>query len=176
MTDSAVRRYRELQTPTGAFTIRLHDDGAMSTTWRWDAEAPDLSCAERDESLAPDLARRLEAYFEGQVVDFSDVATPAGPPFFVECWEACRKIPRGETRTYGELAAAAGAGPGAARAAGQAMRSNPLPVVIPCHRVLAAGGRLGGFAGADDPAAPSVAVKRWLLRMEHAMTADDSPV
>jgi methylated-DNA-[protein]-cysteine S-methyltransferase len=180
MTGAPILRYRSLTTPTGTFTIRLHRDGAISTTWGWadceDTLGHTLDGADRDDALAPDLAQRLEAYFNGRGVDFSDIPTPDGPPFFMRCWTACRRIPRGQTRTYGQLAAAAGSGPGAARAAGQAMRSNPLPVVVPCHRVLAAGGRLGGFAGADDPSSRPLEVKRWLLRMERAVRADDIPV
>ena len=74
--------------------------------------------------------------------------------------EACQRIPRGETLSYGELAAKVG-NPGAARAVGTVMSSNPLPLVIPCHRVLGAGGCLGGYS-----ARQGVAMKRRLLEME----------
>ncbi len=74
-------------------------------------------------------------------LDLSDA-----PPFFKAAWEACRQIPPGETRSYGWLAAAAGS-PGAVRAAGQAMARNRLALVIPCHRVIASDGSLGGYGG-----------------------------
>jgi methylated-DNA-[protein]-cysteine S-methyltransferase len=160
-------RYRVMPTPTGPFALLVDDDAAFAlcTTWVTGADDPRLAGGRRDESLHPDLHERLGRYFAGEAIDFDDVPTPAGRPFFVRCWDACRAIPRGETRTYGELATLAGSNPGGARAAGQAMRHNPLPIVIPCHRVLAAGG-IGGFAGSDRPADGSVAVKRWLLDHE----------
>ncbi len=71
----------------------------------------------------------------------------AGTPFQRTVWRALRAIPPGQTRTYAELARAVGCGPGAARAVGQACGANPIPVLTPCHRVLAAGGKLGGFSG-----------------------------
>ena len=85
------------------------------------------------------------------------------------CWEACRSIPRGETRSYGELATMAGERGNAARAAGQAMRRNRLPIIIPCHRVISAAGGLHGFSGSSDQAGPALAVKRALLQIEGAL-------
>ncbi|MHC5003440.1 MAG: methylated-DNA--[protein]-cysteine S-methyltransferase [Planctomycetota bacterium] len=96
---------------------------------------------------------------------------PAGTRFQRECWAACRHIPRGETRTYAQLAELAGS-PGAARAAGQAMRHNPLPVIIPCHRVIAGHGRLGGFSGSTDRAGRPLERKRLLLTLEGAIEPD----
>ncbi len=80
---------------------------------------------------------------------------PKGPEFFVACWRACTKIPRGQTRSYAWLAAAAGR-PKAARAAAQAMAKNPLSLIVPCHRVTGTGNR-GGFCGAahNDRTTPS---------------------
>lgn len=94
---------------------------------------------------------------------------PLGTPFQRACWRAALRIPRGQTRTYAWLAAQAGS-PGAVRAAAQAMRRNPWPLAIPCHRVV--GTRdLGGYAGSRDPADPRVALKRWLLDREGRTTA-----
>jgi methylated-DNA-[protein]-cysteine S-methyltransferase len=87
--------------------------------------------------------------------------SPVGP-FYRQVYEAARRIPAGATLTYGELAARVGA-PGAARAVGQAMGRNPWPLIVPCHRVLAAGGRTGGFS-----APGGVATKLRLLRIEGA--------
>lgn len=97
-----------------------------------------------------DAAKAIEAlqgYFVGKPQDFSDIALDLGAcgAFHREIYSALRRIGWGETTTYGELAAAAGS-PGAARAIGQAMGRNPVPVIVPCHRVLAAGGRPGGFS------------------------------
>jgi methylated-DNA-[protein]-cysteine S-methyltransferase len=106
-----------------------------------------------------DIRRRLRDYFEGRAVDFPDELDLGGATFFQrKVWQAARLIPRGETRSYAWLAGRIGQ-PGAARAVGQALGRNPLPVVVPCHRVLAADGGLGGFSGGLD-------MKRLLLGLE----------
>ena len=105
------------------------------------------------------LRRQLERYFADEPVRF-DVALDlsSGTPFQRRVWRACRRIPYGETRSYGELAHTAGC-PRGARAAGGAMGANPLPIAIPCHRVICADGSLGGY-GLGLP------LKRTLLRIE----------
>lgn len=119
------------------------------------------------EAAAPasQLRRDVERYLRGARPDLSAYALPAGTPFQQRCWKACRSIPYGQTRTYAWLAARAGS-PKAARAAGQAMRRNPLPVIVPCHRVVGSGGKVGGFAGDARPTGASVSLKRWLLALE----------
>ena len=114
-----------------------------------------------------DLRARIERWLRGADDRFEDVPLPRGTVFQRACWRACRAIPRGEVRTYAWLAARAGH-PGAARAAGQAMRRNPMPIVVPCHRVVGAGARLGGYAGAEDDA--SAGVKRALQVVERCGT------
>ncbi len=165
-------RYRVIDTPTGPFALIQEADGRLSTTWLDlgnDGEHALPSEAILDEALMPQLAARLELYFAGEVVDFGNVPTPIGSLFLRRCWEACRSIPRGETRSYGELATMAGGRGNAARAAGQAMRRNRLPIIIPCHRVISAAGGLHGFSGSCDQAGPALAVKRALLQMEGAL-------
>jgi methylated-DNA-[protein]-cysteine S-methyltransferase len=117
---------------------------------------------DRSEALAADVLERLLRYAAGEPVDFSDVPVSLDhlSPFQRRVVKACRAIPRGERRTYGELARAAGS-PGAARAVGSVMAGNRAPLVVPCHRVVAAGGRLGGFSAADG-----LAMKRRLLALE----------
>jgi methylated-DNA-[protein]-cysteine S-methyltransferase len=118
-------------------------------------------------ALEPEALRaRVERWLTGYADRFDDIATPDGTPFQRACWDACRRIPRGETRTYAWLAAAAGS-PAAVRAAGQAMRRNPLPIVVPCHRVTASGGRPGGFSGSSG--AESMAIKRCLQEVERGI-------
>jgi O-6-methylguanine DNA methyltransferase len=119
----------------------------------------------RSPTEADELRRRVAAYVGGSADGFEDVSTPEGTPFQRACWDACRRIPRGETRTYAWLAAKAGS-PDAVRAAGQAMRRNPLPVVVPCHRVVSSGGGIGGYAGDTGPDAANVRIKRFLLNLE----------
>jgi methylated-DNA-[protein]-cysteine S-methyltransferase len=118
------------------------------------------------------LVGRLRHYFEGghvtfadEPLDFSDASR-----FQTVSWRACRSIPRGETRTYKWLAARAGS-PNAPRAAGQCMARNRLPIIVPCHRVIASDGTLGGF-GRD---ASQLDLKMRLLEMEAAQTASPSP-
>ncbi|MCD7801456.1 MAG: methylated-DNA--[protein]-cysteine S-methyltransferase [Clostridiales bacterium] len=100
----------------------------------------------------------LEGYFRGCPVPKDLPLAPQGTPFQRAVWAALEDIPWGETRTYGQLAAQLGR-PGAARAVGQACHRNPLPIFIPCHRVVGADGSLTGFAG-------GLACKEALLRME----------
>lgn len=109
-----------------------------------------------------DLINRLREFGLGEPTDFSDlkVDTCGATPLQRRVIEACRRIAWGETRTYGQLAAAAGR-PGAARAVGAVMAANRVPLVVPCHRVVAASGGLGGFS-----APQGLAMKRRLLDAE----------
>lgn len=107
---------------------------------------------------------RLTAYAEGEPVALSDIVVDQShlSAFARRVSQRCRAIPYGTTRTYGQLAAEAGS-VGAARAVGSVMASNRTPLITPCHRVLGAGGRLGGFS-----APQGVAMKRRLLEIERA--------
>lgn len=89
----------------------------------------------------------MTALLSGEPIDLADVVLDMDgvPEFHQRVYGVTRRIPPGETRTYGEIATALGE-PGAARAVGQALGRNPFPIVVPCHRVLAAGGKAGGFS------------------------------
>jgi methylated-DNA-[protein]-cysteine S-methyltransferase len=113
--------------------------------------------------LAERAARQLERYAADPDFAFDLPLAGAGSAFQRRVWQAMCRIPRGRTRTYGELAAALGSVP---RAVGQACGANPFPLVIPCHRVVAASG-VGGFA--HHAAGFHVDIKRWLLRHEKAI-------
>ncbi|MCH2161241.1 MAG: methylated-DNA--[protein]-cysteine S-methyltransferase [Phycisphaerales bacterium] len=146
--------HRILKTERGRFAIFQSADGRLATGWlellKPDAarrQGIDLE-SEHDHQLLPDLSDRLLKALAGEPVDFDDVPTPRGSAFQEACWNAARAIPRGEIRTYAQLASDSGH-PRAARAVGQAMRHNPLPIIVPCHRVVSAAG-LGGFAGEVD--------------------------
>jgi methylated-DNA-[protein]-cysteine S-methyltransferase len=119
----------------------------------------------RNARHARPAARQVAEYLQGRRRAFDlPVALPAtATPFARRVLRAVAQIPYGATRTYGEIATRAGH-PGAARAVGQIMARNPLPLVIPCHRVVAAGGRLGGFGG-------GLPLKRTLLALEQAGVA-----
>jgi methylated-DNA-[protein]-cysteine S-methyltransferase len=94
------------------------------------------------------LISEIKRYFDGEKVDFSAVPLDLGSqdPFFARVYAEVRKLGWGETTTYGAVAKVLGAEPQAARDVGQAMASNPIPLIVPCHRVLAAGGKIGGFS------------------------------
>ena len=117
-----------------------------------------------DAVVARRAAKLIAQNIAGKRVSFAGIATPKTTPFFERCWRACRTIPVGETRTYRWLANAAGS-PLAIRAAGQAMRRNPLPMIVPCHRVVAANG-LGGFSGSSKVGGKELKLKVWLLQRE----------
>ncbi len=113
----------------------------------------------------PELADQLRAYAAGEPVEFGEVRVDLGPirPFTQRVVACCRKIRRGTTCTYGQLAAEAGS-PGAARAVGQCMARNPVPIIIPCHRVVASDGSLDGYS-----APQGLVLKRKILSLEGAL-------
>jgi len=111
--------------------------------------------------LAAVAVRQLQAYVDDPQAGFDLPVTTNGTPFEERVWAAIAAIPAGQVRTYGDIAKAIRSMP---RAVGGACGRNPLPLVIPCHRVVAAGGKLGGFMGGKDH--DPLAVKRWLLRHE----------
>jgi len=112
---------------------------------------PHLRGAELRPGAFADLQARLERYFAGEPMGWSDLPLDleGSPPFFRRAWEACRSIPPGETRSYAWVAERAG-NPRAVRAVGQAMARNPLPLLIPCHRVVASDGSLHRYGGGLD--------------------------
>ena len=126
-----------IPSPVGQLTI--DEDNAAIVAIRW-AEEP----AGNGSPLLAEAARQLEAYFASRLSHFDLPLAPAGSPFEARVWAAMQQIPYGETRSYGDLASAIGSAP---RPVGRACGHNPIPIVIPCHRVLARGG-LGGYSGA----------------------------
>jgi methylated-DNA-[protein]-cysteine S-methyltransferase len=111
------------------------------------------------------VAQALEKYFAGKPVSFTDLPLDLqGSPFHLQVWRELRKIPRGETISYQGLARRLGK-PQAARAVGQACGANPIPLIVPCHRVIAANGTLGGFSSGLER-------KRWLLRHEKEVVGE----
>ncbi len=107
-----------------------------------------------------EVVAQLEAYFAGGLTNFDVEIETGGTAFQRDVWAALTEIPYGSTASYGEIAARVGR-PGAARAVGMANRANPVPIVIPCHRVVGANGTLTGYAGPDG-----LEMKRVLLGLE----------
>lgn len=147
-----------VSTPVGPLALDADDDGI---TWlSLDGSPPAHPSATTAVACAhlADAARQLEEYFDGRRTDFDLTLAMHGTPFQREVWRALVDIPYGETISYGELARRVGA-PGAARAVGLANGRNPVPIIVPCHRVIGANGTLTGYGGGLDR-------KRWLLAHE----------
>jgi methylated-DNA-[protein]-cysteine S-methyltransferase len=164
--------YRILETCTGPFVLMEDDQGTLTTSWMTAQVRALIAKGHHDRQMRNRLAQRLQSFFAGKGVSFEDVPTPRsrGAEFYERCWEACRSIPRGQTRSYAELAVMADSTASAARAAGQAMRNNPLPVIVPCHRVIGASGHLHGFGGSCDAQGGELHIKRILLDLERTGT------
>jgi methylated-DNA-[protein]-cysteine S-methyltransferase len=120
---------------------------------------------ERSEQRTQEVRSQLEEYFAGKRKVFTLGLDLRGTEFRKRCWNELLKIPYGEGRTYGEIARAVGC-PDGFRAVGQANHYNPVAIIVPCHRVLATGRRLGGYGG-------GLPVKALLLRLEGAEFRDD---
>lgn len=146
-------------TPLGAVSVSEEDGAIVSLDWGWG----------RDQSGTALLLRareQLQAYFDGEITGFDLPLAPVGSPYRRRVWAALCAIPYGQTRTYQEIAAAAG---GVARSVGGANGANPLPVLIPCHRVVGASG-LGGYSGGDG-----LDTKRHLLSLEARVASRATP-
>ena len=114
------------------------------------------------EILSGHWADTLNAYFSGSLKQFAHPVSRNGTAFQQKVWQAIAQIPYGQVASYGDIARAIGSAP---RAVGQACGKNPLPIIVPCHRVVSSSG-LGGFSFGGDEA--SLAIKRWLLQHEGA--------
>ena len=137
--------------PVGPLALFEADEAIVALDWGWlpDNQPSALLLRARDQ---------LEEYFDGKRQGFDLPLAPHGTPFQRKVWAELEKIPFGRTKSYGELAAILGTAP---RALGGACGRNPIPVIIPCHRVLAAHGGLGGYSGLDG-----IETKEFLLRLE----------
>jgi methylated-DNA-[protein]-cysteine S-methyltransferase len=121
--------------------------------------------APRRNSIAYLACVQIQAYLENPAYEFDLPLKLAGTRHRLAVWEAMQRIPAGKTQSYGELARAIGS---SARAVGGACGANPIPLVVPCHRVIAAHGALGGFMG-ERTEGFELAIKRWLLEHEGAL-------
>ena len=140
-----------LHTPLGEVTIS--EDGGAIVALDWGRG--------RDQEATPllrDACDQLQDYFDGKRMSFNLPLAPEGSAFQKRVWTALCAIPPGETRSYADIARTIGSAP---RAVGGANGANPIPLFIPCHRVIAADGSLGGYSGGDGPA-----TKRYLLDHE----------
>jgi methylated-DNA-[protein]-cysteine S-methyltransferase len=143
-----------MHSPVGDLTLFAEDDSIVAIEWGWGSiQAPS--------PLLLHAKTALDAYFDGQAGLPADLPLkPQGTPYRQRVWAALRQIPPGETRSYTEIARVAGGSP---RSVGGANAVNPIPILIPCHRVLATTG-LGGYSGGDG-----LETKRILLALEQRM-------
>ncbi|KGB53421.1 Methylated-DNA--protein-cysteine methyltransferase [Sphingopyxis sp. LC81] len=134
-------------TSTGITSFRLPAPTAAETERAILRRQPDAVRTEPPAEIAAVIDAAIR-YFEGERIEFFEVPVDLGeqPLFFAQVYTFVRKLGWGETTTYGAVARALDAGPEHARAVGQAMATNPVPLIIPCHRVMAAGGGIGGFS------------------------------
>lgn len=153
--------YAHLPSPVG--TLLLAGDGDALRLISFPEGSRAVSPAEgwrRDEAVFAGVAAQLRAYFASELREFDVPLAPSGTGFQVAVWEALRRIPYGETASYGAVAGRIGR-PSASRAVGAANGANPIPIIVPCHRVVGSNGSLTGFGG-------GVATKRFLLDHERA--------
>lgn len=142
-----------LHTPLGSLTLSEEDGAIVALDWG----------RGRDQEITPLLLRareQLQDYFDGKRIVFDLPLAPHGTAFQRKVWDALCTIPAGQTRSYLDIARQVGCR--APRAIGQANGANPIPIIIPCHRVVAANGSLGGYSGGEG-----AATKRYLLDLEH---------
>jgi len=171
--------YTEYNSPVGRLLIAGFDETLVSLTFEDHREHLDKLLLARfgeheltNISGARQIVERLDRYFEDALDTFSEIKLEMqGSPLQNAVWSALRSIPAGETRSYGQLAAELGK-PKASRAVGHANAVNPVAIVVPCHRVIGASGRLTGYAG-------GLHRKEWLLKHEerfHGVKPAQSPL
>lgn len=160
--------YTVVDSPLGKILVAGTSEGLRHLAFQ-DGTAPLVPGPAWEE--APEAFRevrdQLERYFAGQLREFDLRLDPGGTPFQAKVWSALREIPYGHTASYAEIARAIGS-PNAARAVGAANALNPLPLIVPCHRVIGSSGRLTGYRG-------GIELKRRLLELERAAKTQPSP-
>lgn len=143
--------FLSFSSPLGDITLFEHNEALVAMDW---GRAPGGT----ETPFLLDVRRQLEDYFDGHRTTFSVTLDPAGSAFQKKVWAAIRQIPYGHVSTYGTLAHEVDSAP---RAVGGACGRNPIPIIVPCHRVLAANGALGGYSGLNG-----LETKRFLLGLE----------
>lgn len=154
--------YRIIESPIGPLLLAGGDRGLYTLRFAEEgtAAAPDAGWI-RDDALLEAVVLQLKEYFRGERRSFDVALDPRGTEFQRAVWDALAEIPYGETTTYGAIATRIGR-PKAVRAVGAANGQNPLPIIIPCHRVIGKDGTLTGFGG-------GLPAKRALLQLEGAL-------
>jgi methylated-DNA-[protein]-cysteine S-methyltransferase len=148
-----------MQSPIGTLTLVADDSGLRQINFAKNGRPSELDPGwHEDASALRESIRQLRAYFAGEIETFDLQLAPAGTPFQLKVWDELLTIPYGKTVSYGELAKRIG-NPNASRAVGLANGSNPIPIIIPCHRVIGSNGKLTGYGG-------GLPIKEKLLALE----------
>lgn len=151
--------YTYIESPIGTLLLAADAEGLQQILFSTDGrQARPDSAWQEDASALAEVVRQLRAYFAGELETFDLSVAPQGTPFQQRVWSELQKIPYGETISYGELARRIG-NPKASRAVGLANGSNPISIVIPCHRVIGSDGKLTGYGG-------GLPIKEKLLALE----------
>jgi methylated-DNA-[protein]-cysteine S-methyltransferase len=151
MKPTPVFHFSTFKTPAGEFSVAVDANGAVAATAF--GGGANLRGRLRSGTLVANARRtaaaraQIEAWFKGERRDFSLALSPSGTPFQRKVWGALRRIPFGKTRSYGDVARAVGSSP---RAVGRANATNPICLIVPCHRVIGADGSLTGFAFGEE--------------------------
>lgn len=157
--------YDVYDSPIGRIYVTADELGVRKvamTEEEWETDVTELGGVERNPDLCRVAIRQLDEYFRGERREFDVPLSIEGTEFRKQVWEELRTIPYGEVRSYVDIAKAIGK-PKGPRAVGQANRANPLPIFIPCHRVIGKNGDLVGYAGTRTD------IKSILLRLEGAL-------
>jgi methylated-DNA-[protein]-cysteine S-methyltransferase len=158
--------YTHTDSPVGRLLLAGDEEGLRLICFPTETKARTLETGWRRNAEAfKTTIQQLQAYFAGELTEFSLNIVPRGTSFQLLVWTALQQIPYGETISYGELARTIGR-PTASRAVGAANGSNPLPIVVPCHRVIGSTGKLTGFGGGLDIKAALLALERNVCNTE----------
>jgi methylated-DNA-[protein]-cysteine S-methyltransferase len=149
--------YSRMESPIGLLTIAADEEGLHSIEFGDGIHVPP-DAQWSDSGLVHEVIRQLQGYFNRKLFEFTVPLKPEGTSFQKDVWRELLKIPYGTVISYGELARRIG-NPKASRAVGAANGSNPIPIIIPCHRVIGGNGKMTGYAG-------GLAIKEGLLKLE----------
>ncbi len=141
-----------LHSPLGDLTLSEEDGAIVALDWGWGRD-------QEQTALLRQAQGQIQAYFDGSLKEFELPLAPMGSPYQQRVWAALRAIPYGHVRNYGQIAVVAGGSP---RSVGGANGRNPIPIIIPCHRVVGSTG-IGGYSGGEG-----IDTKRYLLGLEQA--------
>jgi len=150
--------YDKINTPLGFLIVVSDGEGLCKIAFESEGSTMNLSDLKKDPTTMGPITSQIKAYLKSELKRFNLPLHLSGTPFQKRVWSELIKIPFGETRSYQDIAKAVGS-PSASRAVGSACGKNPVPIVVPCHRVITKSGGLGGYSGGLD-------LKKTLLKLE----------